>query len=64
MGHIVKKILNDVDVDPLYEKLTIEFNSDNMVHIHLGNIRLDLYKEAYNQFYDGIMAAYPNVSKK
>ena len=64
MGHIEKKILNDIDKDPEYKKLTVEYNSDGMVHIHLGNIRLDLVKSAYNQLYDGVMESYPKISKK
>jgi len=63
MGHIVKKILGDVNEDPDYKELTIEYNSDGMVHIHLGPIRLDLVKSAYNQLYDGIMEAKKKMAK-
>ena len=34
MGHIQKKILNDIDKDPEYKDLTIEYNEDGMVHSH------------------------------
>ena len=64
MGHIVNKIQGDVDIDPDYEKLTFEFNADNMVHIHLGNIRIDFTKEAYNKLYDGMMASYEKMKKR
>tara|TARA_R100001086_G_scaffold238242_1_gene162851 strand:+ start:258 stop:1175 length:918 start_codon:yes stop_codon:yes gene_type:complete len=63
MGHIVKKILGDVDKDPEYKNLTIEYNSDGMAHIHLGAIRLDLVKSAYNQLYDGVMSAKRKMSE-
>jgi len=63
MGHIVKKILGDVHTDPEYKKLTIEYNSDGMAHIHLGAIRLDLVKSAYNQLYDGVMSAKKKMSQ-
>jgi hypothetical protein len=62
MGHIVKKILGDVNTDPEYKDLTIEYNSDGMAHIHLGAIRLDLVKSAYNQLYDGVMEAKKKMS--
>lgn len=42
MGHIIKKILGNVDDDPLYENMIIEENSDGKVHIHVKNVRLDL----------------------
>ena len=63
MGHIVKKIMGDVNKDPDYENLTIEYNSDGMAHIHLGPLRLDLVKSAYNQLYDGVMEAKKAMSK-
>ena len=63
MGHIVKKILGDVHKDPEYKNLTIEYNSDGMAHIHLGAIRLDLVKSAYNQLYDGVMEAKKKMSR-
>ena len=63
MGHIVKKILGDVNTDPEYKNLTIEYNADGMVHIHLGPIRLDLVKSAYNQLYDGVMEAQKKMSE-
>tara|TARA_Y100000356_G_C11107778_1_gene207887 strand:- start:232 stop:432 length:201 start_codon:yes stop_codon:yes gene_type:complete len=52
MGHIIKKILNDVDKDPNYENLTIEYNSNKLIHIHLKNIRLDLDCKSYNKLYE------------
>jgi len=61
MGRVVKVILNDAEKDPLYENLTIELNADEMVHIHLKNIRLDMTKNAYNNFYDGIKEAYEQI---
>ena len=63
VGHIVKKILGDVNTDPDYKNLTIEYNSDGMVHIHLGPLRLDLVKSAYNQLYDGVMEARKTMAK-
>tara|TARA_E500000331_G_C17205040_1_gene691031 strand:+ start:297 stop:1205 length:909 start_codon:yes stop_codon:yes gene_type:complete len=63
MGHIVKKILGDVNKDPEYKNLTIEYNADGMAHIHLGPIRLDLVKSAYNQLYDGVMEAQKKMSE-
>ncbi len=62
MGHIVKKILGDVHTDPEYNNLTIEYNSDGMAHIHLGAIRLDLVRDAYNQLFDGVMQAKKRMS--
>ena len=63
MGHIVKKIMGDFHKDPDYRELTIEYNSDGMVHIHLGALRLDLVKSAYNQLYDGVMVARTAIGK-
>jgi len=64
MGHITKKILNDVEQDPDYNKLTIEDNSNGMVHIHLKNIRLDLDHESYNKLYDQIAASIDEIRSK
>ena len=64
MGHITKKILNDVDQDPDYNSLTIEDNSNGMVHIHLKNIRLDLDYESYNKLYDQIAGSIDEIRSK
>lgn len=64
MGHITKKILNDVEQDPDYTSLTIEDNSNGMVHIHLQNIRLDLDHDSYNAMYDAIAGSIEEIRKK
>jgi hypothetical protein len=48
MGHIVKKIFGDFDKDPHYENFTVEDNSDEKIHIHAKNIRLDLKHDDFN----------------
>ena len=50
MGFVTKKILGDFSQDPTYENLTIEDNSDGKVHVHIKGIRIDMRKEAYNEF--------------
>ena len=45
MGLIIKKILGDVEQDPTYKDFTIELNTDDKVHVHHGNIRLDIHKD-------------------
>ena len=57
MGFVEKKRIGDVSKDPTYEELTIEYNSDGKIHIHLGNIRLDMRIEAYNVFREAILSA-------
>ena len=48
MGHIIKKILNDVDKDPNYENLTIEYNSNKLIHIHwFSTIDQEILKKEY-----------------
>jgi Cu2+-containing amine oxidase len=64
MGHITKKILNDVGKDPNYNKLTIEDNSNGMVHIHLKNIRLDLDHDSYNKLYNQIAGSIDEIRRK
>jgi len=64
MGHIVKKIIGDVDTDPGYEKLIVEDNSNGMVHVHLKNLRLDLDHETYNALHDAIASSIDDIRAK
>lgn len=61
MGHITKKILNNVDHDPLFTRLGIEDNADKKVHFHLLNMRLDMSREAYNTLREGIKVAFDTL---
>lgn len=64
MGEITKKIFGDVELDPTYQRLTIEDNENGKVHIHIKNLRLDLTRDAYNQLLQAVGKAYELVSKK
>ena len=61
MGHIVKKILGDVDQDPTYENMTIEDNSDGKVHIHVKNVRLDLTRQDFKTLKTAILEAHEKM---
>ena len=63
MGHIIKKILGDVDKDPNYENLIIEDNEDGKIHIHLKNIRMDLTREDFNVLKKAIFEAHEKMKK-
>jgi len=64
MGHIVKKIVGDVDKDPDYNNLTVEDNKSRIVHIHVKNLRLDLNHDAYNELVRGLRIAHEKLNKK
>jgi len=64
MGHIVKKIMGDVGTDPNYENLTIEDNANGQIHIHIKNIRLDMWREEYNVFYDAVEKSHNKLKAK
>ena len=63
MGHIVKYLMGDENINPKYSKWTIEQNADRKIHIHLENIRMDLSITAYNQFHDAIKLAHEKLCK-
>ena len=64
MGQIIKKIVGDFDKDPNYENLTVEDNANGQIHIHYGNIRLDIWRKEYNVFYKSIKESYEALGKK
>jgi len=64
MGAIVKKIVGDHSVDPDFKEFTMEDNADSKVHVHMGYIRLDMYREDYNRFYDGMMRSYDILKER
>ncbi|MCB0333902.1 MAG: hypothetical protein KDD55_10420 [Bdellovibrionales bacterium] len=64
MGEIVKKILGDVDSDPEYRDLTIEFNANGKVHFHIQGLRIDMTCEQYNTFCDAVLEARSLLSEK
>jgi hypothetical protein len=64
MGVVTKKILGDHKKDPLYESFTIEDNKNNIVHMHIKNVRLDLTHDAYNSLYNGLVEAMEKLSNK
>ena len=64
MGKIVKKIVGDHSVDPNYEEFTMEALAENKVHVHMGYIRLDMYREDYNRFYDGMIRSYDILKER
>jgi Cu2+-containing amine oxidase len=64
MGHIIKKILGDVDTDSNYENLIIEDNANGQIHIHIKNIRLDMWRPEYNIFYEAIKESYTKIKGK
>jgi|TARA_Y100000310_G_scaffold36023_1_gene33954 hypothetical protein len=57
MGHIIKYIVGDINDHPKYGDWCIEHNANNYIHIHLKNLRIDMSKKAYNQFFDMIKEA-------
>jgi hypothetical protein len=58
VGHVLKEQkINDEFSGQGYKALSIEFNADGKVHIHKGNIRLDMTKEAYNKFREAMIKA-------
>ena len=61
MGHIIKKILGDVEKDPKYENMIIEDNSDGKIHIHVKNIRLDLTREDFAKLKSAILEAHEKM---
>ena len=61
MGHIIKKILGDVEKDPEYNNLTIEDNSDGKVHIHIKNVRLDLTRADFATLKAAILEAHEKM---
>ena len=61
MGHIVKKILGDVEKDPAYESMIIEENSDGKVHIHVKNVRLDLTLSDFATLKSAILEAHEKM---
>jgi len=64
MGHIVKKIIGDVEQDPGYETLTVEDNSNAMVHVHLKNLRFDIDHDTYNALHDAIASSIEDIRAK
>jgi len=63
MGHIIKKIIGDVDKDLNYDNLTIEDNANGQIHIHVKNIRLDMWRREYNVFYKALKEAHGKLRK-
>ena len=63
MGHIIKKIIGDVDKDSNYDNLTIEDNANCQIHIHVKNIRLDMWRKEYNVFYKALKEAHDKLRK-
>ena len=63
MGHIIKKIIGDVDKDPNYDNLVIEDNVNGQIHIHIKNIRLDMWRKEFNVFYKAIKESYEKLRK-
>jgi|TARA_Y100000310_G_C20595340_1_gene770220 hypothetical protein len=63
MGHIVKYLMGDESINPKYSEWTIEKNADGKIHIHLKNLRMDLSKAAYNEFYDTVKSAHEKIWK-
>ena len=63
MGHIIKKIIGDVETDPQYENLIIEDNANGQIHIHVKNIRLDMWRKEYNIFYNALKEAHGKLRK-
>ena len=63
MGHIVKKIVGDVDKDPDYNNLIVEDNANGQIHIHAKNIRLDMWRKEYNIFYKSLREAHDKLQK-
>jgi len=63
MGHIIKKILGDVEEDPTYEKMIIEDNSDGKVHIHVKNVRLDLTRDEFRILKNAILESHEKMKK-
>jgi hypothetical protein len=55
--------MGDENVNPKYSKWVIEQNADGKIHIHLKNLRMDLSKTAYNQFYDAVKLAHDKIIK-
>lgn len=64
MGVVTKKILGDHELDPDYNKFTIEDNKGKKVHMHIKNLRLDLSHDAYNQLYDACVEAMDKLKNK
>lgn len=63
MGQVIKQIVGDCTIDSKYTKFTIEDNADRKVHIHMGNLRLDLTRDDYNIFYDGMLELYEGLNR-
>ena len=62
MGRIIKKLMGDVDNDPTYQNFTVELNADGIVHIHQGNIRLDLPQSDWKKLCDALVIAKEKVN--